>query len=119
MSHFNSGTRKILFLTGHLAEPQLRQVLAKISAAATSANSKNGGSESDPLSGGFNYHIHDIGVQVAGLMTTEIIARRLPPALIADFNPDEILVPGRCRGDLAILTAKFGKNFRHGPDDLH
>ncbi|MDI9348718.1 MAG: DUF6513 domain-containing protein [Candidatus Symbiobacter sp.] len=94
--------KKILFLTGHLAAPQLRQVLAKFFASEE-----------------FRYEIHDIGVQVAGLMTSELIARRLPTELVAQFAPDEIMVPGRCRGDLAVLAQKFGRNFRRGPDDLH
>ena len=52
---------KILFLTGHLAEPRLEAVLKRHGP-------------------GFEWRVVDIGVKVAALMTEDIIMRRLPDA---------------------------------------
>jgi dihydropteroate synthase len=89
---------RILFLTGHLAERRLRQVLAEMEAPD------------------FSWEIRDIGIQVAALMTSELIRRRVPRDGIA---ADRILVPGYCRGDLAALTAELGVPIERGPEDLH
>ncbi len=86
----------ILFLTGRLAKPRLESVLA--------------GMEKP----GFDWRVHDIGVKVAALMTEEIIARRLPSPVEAD----RVMLPGRCRADLASLTRKFNVLFERGPDEL-
>lgn len=86
---------RILFLTGHLARARLEKVLA-------GANF------------GFEWSILDIGVKVAALMTEQIIARRLPRPI----NADRVMVPGRCRADLARLAAEFGVPFDRGPDEL-
>jgi dihydropteroate synthase len=89
---------RILFLTGHLAERRLRQVLA----------------EMNPQD--FGWEVRDIGIQVAGLMTTDLIRRRLAPETIA---ADRILVPGHCRGDLETLGAELHATLERGPEDLH
>jgi dihydropteroate synthase-like protein len=89
-------TERTLFLTGHLARPRLERVLQQI-----------------PLAD-FDWAIVDIGVQVAALMTQAIIARRLPRPVEAA----RVLVPGRCRADLAALSAEFGLPFARGPDEL-
>jgi hypothetical protein len=86
----------ILFLTGHLARPRLEKVLASLSDA------------------GFTWSIVDIGVKVAALMTEAIIARRLPRPV----ETARVIVPGRCRADLARLSAEFGVPFERGPDEL-
>ncbi len=86
----------ILFLTGHLAEPQLRRVLSSMGDA------------------GFRWSVHDLGLQVAGLMTAEMIERRLTDPQGAD----RILVPGRCRGDLGAVAHKLGVPVERGPDEL-
>lgn len=87
---------KILFLTGHLAKPRLEKLL-------------QGLGHTD-----FDWAIHDIGVKVAALMTGEIIERRLPMPVDAA----RIVVPGRCRADLAVLSERFGVPFQRGPDEL-
>ncbi|MDD4880626.1 MAG: DUF6513 domain-containing protein, partial [Gallionellaceae bacterium] len=87
---------RILFLTGRLAEPQLRRVLAELGEA------------------GFAWEVQVLGVQVAALMTADMIRRRLTDTRGAD----RILVPGRCRGDLAALSAHFGIPVERGPDEL-
>lgn len=86
----------IIFLTGHLARPRLEKVLTGLSDA------------------GFSWSIVDIGVKVAALMTEAIISRRLPRPVEAT----RVIVPGRCRADLAHLSAEFGVPFERGPDEL-
>lgn len=86
-----------LFLTGHLAEKRLRQVLGALQ-------------DLD-----FSWTVHDIGLQVAALMTTDLIRRRLADAMGAD----RVVVPGHCRGDIAALAADWGVAVDRGPLDLH
>ena len=47
-------------------------------------------------------------------MTEPILMRRLPRPLKAD----RVVVPGRCRADLARLTQEFDRTFQRGPDEL-
>jgi dihydropteroate synthase-like protein len=89
-------SERILFLTGHLARPRLEKVLAGLA---------------DP---GFDWSVLDIGVKVAALMTETIISRRLPRPVDAS----RILLPGRCRADLARLSAEFSVPFERGPEEL-
>ena len=89
---------RILFLTGHLAEGRLRRVLAEISG------------------GDFTWEVRDVGVQVAALMTADIIRRRLPRD---EVKADRVLVPGFCAGDLDALSVEWGVPVARGPDDLH
>src|SRR5262249_21200059 len=63
---------------------------------------------------GLEWSIVDIGVKVAALMTEAIILRRLPRPV----NADRVIVPGRCRADLARLAVEFGLPFERGPDEL-
>lgn len=87
---------RILFLTGHLAEPRLSRVLEGLGATE------------------FQWEVLDIGVKVAALMTQAIIGRRLPRPVVAD----RVIVPGRCRADLGQLSAELGVPFARGPDEL-
>lgn len=87
-----------LFLTGHLAEPRLRAVLGALEGLD------------------FAWTVHDIGVQVAALMTADIIRNRLPKDAL---GADRVVVPGYCQGDLAVLRDAFGVTFERGPTDLH
>ncbi|ALG68994.1 DUF6513 domain-containing protein [Beggiatoa leptomitoformis] len=86
----------ILFLTGKLAEANLRRVLTAI----------------EPLP--FTYEVHQLGISVAGLMTAEMIKRRLTDTKQAT----RIIVPGRCRGDLSLLSQDLGIPIERGTDDL-
>jgi len=90
--------QRILFLTGHLAAGRLRKVLTQMDATD------------------FVWEIHDIGIQVAALMTTELIRRRLPHTAI---TAERIIVPGYCAGDLASLSKELGLPVERGPEDLH
>jgi dihydropteroate synthase-like protein len=87
---------RILFLTGHLARPRLEKVLASLGDVP------------------FEWSIFDVGVKVAALMTEAIISRRLPRPVEAE----RVLVPGRCRADLARLSAELGVPFERGPEEL-
>lgn len=86
----------ILFLTGRLAQPQLEKVLSGISEAP------------------FTFEVREIGLQVAALMTADMIRRRVE----APVTADRIIVPGRCRGDLDALAAHYGIPVQRGPEEL-
>ena len=86
----------ILFLTGRLAEKNLHRVLDAMQPAP------------------FRHSVLALSLQVAGLMTSDMILRRL-----ADTNGiDRVMLPGRCRGNLEALSSRFGVPFVRGPDDL-
>ena len=87
---------RILFLTGRLAEKSLVRILEAM----------------QPVP--FEFKVLALSLQVAGLMTADMILRRLPD--VAGAN--RVMVPGRCRGDLDALHAHFGVPFERGPDDL-
>lgn len=89
---------RILFITGKLARPSVEKVLA--------------GMDSLP----FEYRIHVIGISVAALMTDKLLRRRLKPEDYAGF--DQIMVPGRCRGDLEALSEELGIEIVRGPDEI-
>jgi len=86
----------LLLLTGKLAEKSLVRMLESLPDAP------------------FTWHVHELGLNVAGLMTADMIERRLPDAMGAD----RILVPGRCRGDLEALSRRFGVPVLRGPEEL-
>ncbi len=90
----------ILFLTGRLAQRNLERVLAGMEAAP------------------FSWQVHVLGLQVAGLMTADMIRRRLPTLQEFEQAPDRVLVPGRCRGDLEPLSAHYGVPVERGPEEL-
>ena len=86
---------KILFLTGKLAERQLKRIL-KI------------------MKPEFSYKISQVGVSVAALMSENIIMRRVSK----DKEIDKIIVPGKFRGDLEKLSKFFDVPVERGPDDI-
>ena len=89
-------TERILFLTGKLAEPSLLKTLESL--------------ENRP----FSYEVRVLGVSVAALMTTDMIARRLDQA----EGFDRAIIPGRCRGEISHLNEKFSIPFERGPEEL-
>jgi dihydropteroate synthase-like protein len=86
----------IVFLTGRLAQQQLERVLANMQPAP------------------FTWEVREIGLQVAALMTADLIRRRVPQPVQAQ----RIVVPGRCRGDLDALSAHYGVPVQRGPEEL-
>lgn len=87
---------RILFLTGHLALRSLHRIL----------------DDMQPLP--FEPSVFDIGINVAGLMTADLIRRRMP----GPVDADRIIVPGRCRGDLDALAQHYGVPVQRGPEEL-
>lgn len=87
--------RHIVFVTGRLAEPALRQVLAGM----------------DPP---FRYDVAVMKITVAALMTTDWIARFLQVPGEADL----VMIPGLCEGDPASLSETLGVAVARGPKDL-
>ncbi|HUQ83422.1 MAG TPA: DUF6513 domain-containing protein [Gemmatimonadaceae bacterium] len=88
--------RRVLFVTGKLAEPALRRVLADM----------------EPP---FTYDVAVLGITVAALMTTTWIARHL------DRVPDEtdlVIIPGLCEGDIEVVRERLGVCVEKGPKDL-
>ncbi|MGO4153132.1 DUF6513 domain-containing protein [Cupriavidus sp. YAF13] len=86
----------IVFLTGRLAEKGLERVLRSLEPAP------------------FSWEIREIGVQVAALMTADLVRRRVAAPVVAD----RIIVPGRCRGDLDALSLHYGMPVERGPEEL-
>jgi len=101
---------RIVFLTGRLAEANLRRVLAGI--------------EAHDAPQAFDWEVREIGLQVAALMTADMVRRRVQPPLTvtgADgiARPaDRVIVPGRCRGDVEGLSDHFGVPVMRGPEEL-
>jgi dihydropteroate synthase len=87
--------RKVLFVTGRLAEPALRRVL-------------------DEMRPPFEAAVAVLKITVAALMTVPWIGRFLevPP------DTDLVLLPGLVEGDPAELSARFGVPVERGPKDL-
>jgi dihydropteroate synthase-like protein len=86
----------IVFLTGHLAQPQLHRVLTGMANAP------------------FTWEVRDVGVQVAALMTADLIRRRVP----APLQAQRMVVPGRCRGDIDVLSRHYQMPVQRGPEEL-
>jgi len=89
-------SERLLLLTGRLAYPRLERLMRSMGEIP------------------FSWEIRDIGVKVAALMTEAIILHRLARPVAAD----RIVLPGRCRANLAHLSEYFGVPVVHGPDEL-
>jgi dihydropteroate synthase-like protein len=87
--------RRVLFVTGKLAEPALRRTVTEM------------GPE-------FAWEVAVLKITVAALMTTPWIARFLevPP------DTDLVLIPGLCEGDPAVVSQRVGVPVEKGPKDL-
>ena len=95
MTEASRAPRRVLFVTGKLAEPALRRTL-------------------EELAPEFAYEIAVLKITVAALMTAPWIARFLavPP------GTDLVLIPGLCEGDPAVITERVGVPVHKGPKDL-
>ena len=87
--------RRVLFVTGRLAEPALRRVLAEMAPP-------------------FACDVAVLKITVAALMTTAWIARHLT----VPEGTDLVLVPGLCEGDPGIIRETVGVTVEKGPTDL-
>ncbi len=90
-----SAPRRVLFVTGLLAEPALRNVLGGMAAP-------------------FECEVAAMRITVAALMTTTWIARHLT----VSEGTDLVLIPGLCEGDPAVIQEKLGVLVAKGPTDL-
>jgi dihydropteroate synthase len=88
--------KKLLFLTGRLAENRLTETVAAMGLP-------NG-----------TWRIANLGIKVAALMTENIVRNRLKGPLEAD----RVIVPGRARMNLAHLSETYGVPFERGPDEI-
>jgi dihydropteroate synthase-like protein len=88
-------SERLLFVTGKLAAPALRDTLGRAELP-------------------FGYDVAVMKITVAALMTTDWIARRLevPEAVT------RIMVPGMCEGEVDVLSERFGVPAEKGPADL-
>ena len=87
--------RRVLFVTGKLAEPALRRTLGEMAPA-------------------FAWDVAVMKITVAALMTTPWIARFLEvPA-----GTDLVLIPGLCEGDPVLIAEQTGVTVEKGPKDL-
>ena len=87
--------QRVVFVTGRLAEPALRRVLAEMTPP-------------------FAYDVTVLGITVAALMTTAWIARHL----IVPAGTDLVLIPGLCEGDPDTIASQIGIAVEKGPKDL-
>jgi dihydropteroate synthase len=87
--------RRVLFVTGKLAEPALRRVLQDMNPP-------------------FDAEVAVMKITVAALMTTSWIARFLevPP------DTELVLIPGLCEGETSIVSERVGVPVEKGPKDL-
>jgi len=87
--------RRVLFVTGKLAEPALRRTITEMGPA-------------------FAWEVAVMKITVAALMTTAWIARFLQvPA-----GTDLVLLPGLCEGDPTVIAQRVGIPVEKGPKDL-
>lgn len=87
---------KLLFLTGHLAERRLTEIVDDLAPKKAS------------------WTVQNLGIKVAALMTEAIVEKRLQRPLAAD----RVIVPGRSRMNLDRLSEFYGVSFERGPDEL-
>ena len=89
--------RTLHFVTGRLAEPSLRRVLAELSPMAD-----------------MECTVQVMPITVAALMTAEWIARRIE----APRGTERVILPGYCAGDLSLVERAAGVPVELGPRDL-
>ncbi len=88
----------VLFVTGKLAEPALRRVVADLAPKAA-----------------FEAHVAVLPITVAALMTTNWVARHLPQL---PPNLNRVVLPGYCRGEVEEVSQATGAPAERGPLDL-
>jgi dihydropteroate synthase-like protein len=93
----SSKLRRVLFVTGRLAAPALRRVVAELGPRA-----------------GFEPEVAVMPISVAALLTTDWVAAHLQ----APAGTNQIVLPGFCRGSAGEVAAACGVSAEHGPNDF-
>jgi hypothetical protein len=88
---------RIHFVTGRLAEPSLRAMLEALAPKV-----------------GFDYSVDVLGVSVAALLTTKLVARRMR----VPEGATRVVLPGLVSGPLEEVEAVVNLPVERGPDDL-
>jgi hypothetical protein len=88
---------RILFVTGKLAEPSLRRVLADLAPKV-----------------GFEPDVAVLPITVAALLTTEWIGRKLH----VPSETNRVILPGYCRGEIEVIPVPETVQVEKGPKDL-
>jgi dihydropteroate synthase-like protein len=88
---------RLLFVTGKLAEPALRRLLAELAPRA-----------------GFDFQLAVLPISAVSLATTPWIARHLAP----QSGIQRVLLPGLCAGELAQVEEVVKAPVERGPKDL-
>ena len=86
--------KRVTLITGKLAEPALRKVMSGFASTV-------------------EYDLIVMPVQVAALMTTRYIARKLP----SDVS-NKVVIPGGCKGKISEISKKTGHTVSRGPEDI-
>lgn len=97
MPYTGSMAPRVLFVTGKLAEPSLRRVLAELAPTA-----------------GFEPEVAVLPITVAALLTTEWVGRKL----LVPADTERVILPGYCRGELSAIPAANSVRIEKGPKDL-
>jgi len=90
-------SERLLFVTGRLAEPLVRQVVADVQATED-----------------WDADVTVLGISVAALMHADWVARKLT----IEGEYDRVILPGWCQGELRTLEQQFGVPFELGPKDI-
>lgn len=88
---------RVLFITGKLAEPSVRRVVADVAPVL-----------------GLEYDVRVLPITVAALMHSEWVRRKLT----IERAYERVILPGWCQGDLTVLATEFGVPFERGPKDV-
>lgn len=89
-----------LFLTGRMAEANLRAQLQQLNTDS------------------YTWDVINVGVKVAALMTERHLSKRLPDLLANTETADKIYLPGLFGGNTDSLSNEFSVAFEKGPRDL-
>lgn len=88
---------KVLFLTGKLAAPRLERLVSGLNPP-------------------YPWEVRNIGVSVAALMTTDMVARRMQGKT---GGVGRIVLPGLCGGDIEELQRRLGVEVWRGPAEMN
>ena len=91
-----------MLVTGTLAEPATRRVADELRAT-----------------GRYEPYVVVLNIQVAALLTTEWVGRKLNLNDVPFELIDRVMLPGYCRGDIDPLVERFGVPFERGPVNVY